>query len=1579
MKLHLNLTLRRAVLAAMALVAVHATQAETITYGKGTADAYITGTGTLAPNEWNQIWNSHKSGTLTIGTHEGAGDITLEGKSTYNKGSIIFIGGAGHDTNATTGNNGTLNVGAATMNLSTALHVGSSVHQTTGTLTINGGTVNAGSELTVGGYAGTGIISSTNGTIKVATDKDGGVFRMGYHNGAGQVKDSIDKATLTNSSITVGAAGGAVDKTSIGHEAGSSELYLKSGSKATFYDQTIVGENGARGLISVDSGSSLTMTGTTTLGWTGGASGQIVVAEGSAATAGILVAGDGGKGELSVDGTLKADSLTLANKAGSKGSLISTGSITTGVLSIGQAGTGTAEISGGSLTATDIILGYEATGNGSLSIGSGVVVSKLNSLFVGNYGTGNLTTASSINTKAAYVVGTASKANISGGTFSSDKLNVVGGAVSTSGSGKLSAGNMTLADGGDLNIGSTGNSVTNLQVNEGSDLAVQKNASISSTTMVNGGSVSIAESATLTSGTSLTNQGTITNAGTLAVSGSMSNLGSLTGAGQTTVATGGSLTLAGSANELGSLANNGTVQVSAGTTTGGVSGSGSATVDSGATWNLNGTSTLTGGLTNDGGIHITGTATTGTVAGSGSATVDSGATWNLNGGTTQDAITNSGTINLSGSSTMVATSLEGAGTTNLLIDKTTGNGSTFITLDEAPTGTVTVDINLTDAASLEGKHVDFVSVNENLIALNQSNIELINDANAKFVDSYIEYNVQTGSDEATGTHNRLHYTTCDGSSADSLTGIKFGVIDANVLRVESGLSAEIYDRVVEGEAADPVAVEEDKIATNVVEATDTVTTVALQCEEKKNGSSDTGTQHDVVIAKNVTTAGTGKLTVSSTVTVQSTVYKESSSSEQVTKTENIGSGGLTVTVSGETELTGSGDNASVFGFQEGAEGTVATKTKDDNNQEVEVVNEVKLIDVLVIQESSKLKVGGIEAHTTHALTMTGGETEETRAKLTLDGGSLFVGGSNDVQLTYDVEVQKYDENGELLGTETVARESANHIITDSKITNADIELSGDANLTFKQIADPEHAGTALGETHINNSTVTLKGGNAKLGVETGVEDKEHPIQLIVFNRNSALQGTGHVHKIHMKHGSILKVGNSPGVLKVTDATFDNTRVQFHFITDSTAWDFSGNTTDSNHDTGAISQLEVDREVKMDNAAIEIVYEKKDATAEDGYGTADKSELAQKFEDGASITLITGDLSQLTGTYSFDAEEWLPELDTGLFWNVDELFTTGKVFVFGEILEEPVRIANSLLSAGDTVLSFGRLTESQAGLRKAGTTRTWGSALGMFDSVDSEGARTGYDYNAWGGAVGVDHAFTSRTVVGAAFGCTWGENEAELDNGYYSGGSIDQDGKMLGLYGVHKFRTKGLMNDVKLSAFAAYGWFENDSDRTALRTGSKAAAEWDSTAWVLSASLSRDITTDSGLVITPFVGVEYTKAEMDDFTEHGKSYDARYSADQDYSNLAVKVGVGISKTIGSFTPYASIAYINDVKRDAPVVTASGKRTITGEASMPGRSAVQLSVGTGVKLSDSWDAYAGYTAELRDKATEHNVNVGVGYTF
>ena len=417
-------------------------------------------------------------------------------------------------------------------------------------------------------------------------------------------------------------------------------------------------------------------------------------------------------------------------------------------------------------------------------------------------------------------------------------------------------------------------------------------------------------------------------------------------------------------------------------------------------------------------------------------------------------------------------------------------------------------------------------------------------------------------------------------------------------------------------------------------------------------------------------------------------------------------------------------------------------------------------------------------------------------------------------------------------------------------------------------------------------------------------------------------------------------------------------------------------------SGAISQLFVDESVTL-NGEVRFVYqEKDDATGK--YVECDDTEAARKLvgsyiTEDTVIEFVKGDIDSLTMNADV-IEETLPILGDGMEWNLEELFKNGTITVLAEQLEEPTRIANTLVSAGDTVLSFGRLAGGQAMLREAGTTRAWASAIANYGSVDSGKDTNGYDSDNWGAAVGVDHAFAKNTVVGVAFARTYGENTPENGTAYYNAGSIDQDATMVGLYGTHKFRTKGLLNDVKLNAFAAYGWFTNESSREAIKSGHEATAEWDSNAWVLSASLSRDITTDGGLVVSPYVGVEYTKATMDDATEKGRSYDAEYTADQDYSKLSVKVGMTVSKTFGSFTPYVGVAYLNDVSRKAAEVTATGKRaTISGKSALPGRDALQLKVGANWQLTEAMDLNAGYSAELRDKATEQSANVGIGVKF
>ena len=1377
MKLHLNLTLRRAVLTAMAMVAVSTAQAEVSISNSGTPDVYVTGDGELSADDWNNISANPGTDTVSI-INTPAGETVTLTHGTYKGNQILYIGGKGHGSSAA-GTNGSLTVGKnTTLDLSNAVHIGVSQEQVIGKLTINGGSVIAGSELTVGAYKGTGIVGVSNGgTLTVNTDADGGVLRVGYHNGGGQNPNLEDGIYLDNGTLTVGVAGGIKDMTSIGHENGVASLILDNESTATLNDQTIVGEGLASdGSIFVQGGSKLYLGSLTVLGYSASAEGRILVEAGSVANADVITVGANGKG--------------------------------------------TAEVDEGSLIANTIILGEQKSGTGDLNISSGSVTVKDN-LYVGYLGTGNVENYyGTLEAGNVYVVGTGSILNTVSGTTTLTNATVLAGSIN--------------------------------------------NATEESRTTING-ELFLAE------GGKLTNDGTV-------------NLENVTIA------------------DSGSIENDGDMY-------------------------LNGSTTNYGSITNDGNLGINASASS------------------------FNSLTNNNAVTIKGNGRLTSTELTGTGTTTIVVDDSIMNG-TVITLGAATTNTIKVAIDTSSPSALVGKSVDFLSESNTLTGIDHGFISAGNGTASSDIVWTSDY-IICGKGE-NNSESRLYFTESAGSTDTATTGMTFSsavVFNGDV--VESYNTAETAStkaervEITENTAAGTKTTVTTKIDTSIegsaITSSDMVITSAVA------GTADQKNKTNVIIGKNVTSSGEG--------TTQAKMLSIDKIHTDGT-VEHIDSTGVGLVFSGEVSQKGTGD--AILGFAEGSEGviiktTVVESTSSTSNSIISETTEkevIKLVDTIEIEQGSKVELADLDMHATHALNING--TQDNTVKLVISNVEMEIGGAKDPNL-FETYTHK-DGNGQ---TVTELIETDHHITTDSKITHAEITIEDGSSLTFKKVTDD--SGKEMGTVTIENCVITST-SDTTLG---STEEHMDTIELA----NSVVKGTGVLRNFSMKGGKLI-AGNSPGQRVLDAGSISNTELGVCFISTGD-WNFSG---DNNNSDSLHSQFVCDGAVTLDNVVFFVQYED---YSPNGYFASDSTALNNKFQDGASITLIDG-YNNMTGTYSFDAST-LPVLEDGLFWDTTQLLTTGKIFVYGEILEEPVRVANSMVSAGETVLNFGRVAEAQAKLRKAGTTRVWGSALGSFDSVDSDGARTGYDYNSWGGAVGVDHAFTSRTVLGVAFGCSWGENEAEKDNGYYSAGSIDQDASMVGFYGTHKFRTKGLMNDMKLSAFAAYGQFENSSSRKGIKSGHNATAEWDSDAWVLSASLSRDITTDSGLVVTPYVGVEYTKAGMDDFTEKGKSYNATYTAEEDYSNLAVKVGVSVSKTIGSFTPYAGIAYINDVARDTPKVTASGKRTITGEASMPGRSAVQLNLGTGVKLSDSWDAYAGYTAELRSKATEHNVNVGVGYTF
>ncbi|MBQ2869791.1 MAG: autotransporter outer membrane beta-barrel domain-containing protein [Akkermansia sp.] len=1644
MKLHLNLTLRRALMAAMAVVSLQTTQAE-LTTEPNNLHTYLYGTGELTPDLWNSIWNATpKPSTLTIGNYLGAADATLS-SSTYNNGKDIYIGGVGYDSNQEVANDGKLSTITGTVLNVNHLSLGNSLVGGTGTLAMNGGTVNVTSSLYVGVNRGCGAIETTNGAvIKVGTNKTGAVFTMSHRNISG-LEDTV---TLSGSSITVGAAGGVRDYTSIGHSAGTATLNLEAGSTAHFYDQLLVGEmGGSNGTINVGkkdtatSKSTLTLASTTVLGYESGAHGTINIYDGTVNVGAkskddILVIGHKGSGKVNIEGgTLDAGTGTIllgaelgANPEDAESTPdlhLEGGKAIAQNLIIGGAGRSSVKVETDAiLEVHDIVIDGTDTSWSLLTLASGAQVGiqgtdgtrRIDNLFIGgddrNGHLDNNTTLTVGNT----IIGRNGMAEIKkGGSLTTDylliqsitdpykgltiegKTTVNGAFVTTAGSkvNVLSGGTLTTsggttptADGGTQNTIVAGT----LTIENGGVWEASGDHSLYGT-ISNSGRADIASATAFSSATITNNTGGTLTIGTLVNSGTISNAGATTENGEE-IKPAGTIDVTSSLTNYGTISNGGTWTTAALTNLGTISNTG--------TWNAKGETTSTvGTIINYNTLNVSGELTTNTLTNTltdtpgttGTTTVAAGGTWNIAGQTYQDTITNNGSITIQGAGRVDAGELltEGNSTLTIVVDKTTtstGAGQAVITLDKATEQPVTVSIDTANASALVGKKVDFLMEDKdgNLTGLDQT-ADFILKGNSTAEIDWANNRITA---EIDGADMQISFTQSTGSGNGLTTGMKFDTVTAaETYEVETPETTDNVDITLEvvTETVEATAQTEtlDEQKTTMDEEASTVLTKGdvVQKTEINQGYDDDGKTEkrtNIIIGKNVQSDNSqGSTSVQTVVANQvTTVTKtDNQGTTKDTKKETVGTGGLALVFDGNTTHKGEaskGKDEAHMGFEEGTSGTVTTKDEQDND----VQNVLAKVDVVKINEGATVKLEDLNMHSTHSI-------EAKNATIILDGADVHIGGSVDPTMFETVTVTVYDENHKaVLGadgkplTKEVQVESKHHVSVNSDLDGSTIELKNGATLDFKVVDGDEHHTQHLGSATLENTTVMLTESTLG-GKKTEVGGDYEYMEIQLTGDKSHLKGTGHVQKVNMKGGN-LSVGNSPGVLNVTDSKFDRTNVNFYFITNSDAWNFNGTTTDTTKGSGAISQLNINESVTLTNVPVNILFEHLVEGTVDTYTQSTGAQiaaLAAQFKEGAEIQLITG-LENLTPDSTYTSVSGLPELEDGLFWDTSTLFKDGIIRIYGEILEEPCRIANSLVSAGETVLNFGRLAEAQAALREAGTTRTWGSAIAMFDSIDSGSSTNGYDYNTWGAAVGVDHAFTKNTVVGVAFGCTWGENEAKEGNGYFDGGSIDQEARMIGIYGVHKFQTKGLMNDVKLNAFAAYGMFENDSTRTALKTGNKAKAEWDSDAWVLSASLSRDITTDTGVVFIPYVGVEYTTAGMDDFTEQGRKT-ADYSADEDYSKLSVKVGVGVSKTYGSFTPYANVAFISDVARNAAEVTAVGRDTVTGKSALPGRNGFEIGVGATWQLTENLDVNAGYSAEIRDKATEHNARVGIGYTF
>ncbi len=665
-----------------------------------------------------------------------------------------------------------------------------------------------------------------------------------------------------------------------------------------------------------------------------------------------------------------------------------------------------------------------------------------------------------------------------------------------------------------------------------------------------------------------------------------------------------------------------------------------------------------------------------------------------------------------------------------------------------------------------------------------------------------------------------------------------------------------------------------------------------------------------------------------------------------------------------------------LGFGSDANGEVVSITTQ-NGTESKIVVPVDIIQ----NEGNKVTLTNMEVTIDRALEMEGGE-------MTLKGTQMTLGGH---KLTDEEYKQLHIGDGP--DKQTVHIETDNSaeahldLHTNTKVNGGKLVLDGtEGETSFKAGFMKDSHGnldkTAHTSVEFIGSEINLKDKDRGRGdkhhvVLGGHKDTHQTIKM----HGVHLHGTGHVQNVHM-NGGRLGIGNSPGVMSITDTDFSGTEWTFHLITNptDTNWVTDGaNTTPGD----AFSQLKLDGANTASGITILLNYQ----TESNGtYTNTDSSAFGVDFQLGSSITLIDTSAGTITGDYEVK-EYTLPKLDptAGIIWDTSRLFSTGAIYVIADLIGDPSRIANTMVAAAGTTGTFGRLGMQQLDAPRLNGTNVWAQAYASCQDRNSTDGRNGFDSNATGFAVGVDQQLKKMPlIIGAALGTSNGTVKPNRSTATYTAGKIDQDGMQLGLYGRYTVNAAEEENALLIDGYLTYGAYENDSYRTSYTTGKAATASWDEDAWAMGVTVSRNYKFREHTFITPYAGLEYTTADMHNFTERSNG-SVSYSERDAYRNLAAIIGVSANRSFGlsngqTVTPYANVSLSQDIMRQDAKVTAYGAAdAITDESAHQGRTALQFSVGANWQIDKNWSINAGYSIETREDAVDQNANIGASYAF
>ncbi len=680
--------------------------------GSESAIATSVGASLIFNRSDNPIFANVISGAGSV-EQSGSGSITLSGENTFTGNMLVSSG------TLALGNASALGSAAVTVANGGTLSVNAGINATTSaSLVLNGGTISGAGTLSAGSFelnggtvaaalAGMGAMTVT-GTVNL----NAASTRTGATTVSSGATLNLGNADAVGSSAVTVALGGTLD---VGNGASSASLILNGGTVSGTGSLTADTYTLNSGVVNASLAGDGVMTVTGTVSLNGA----------SASYSGATTVNVGGTLNLGNNGALGSSSVTVDG----------------GTLSVGSGITATSEtltlsggtISGaGSLEAKSYVLNSGAvaavlTGSGSMAVNGAVSLIAANTYTgtatVNSGGTLSLANANAVSA-ASVTVASGGTLNVGSLTANVGSLNLTGGTLAGTSTGRLSGSGTFTLTGGTVNVGLSGtaavlvngpitlnranNYAGGTTIGAGGNLTLGVRNAISGALVVNGGTLNVGSNpqtlgAVTLNGGAINGDSTITSTsgytlsdGTvsapLAGSGPVlieSGTVNLTGlnvfTGTTTISSG--ATLIGTVSSISSpqVVNDGQLQMSATTNrtfAGAISGSGGFVKDGAGTITLVGTNTYSGGtVITAGGLAGTTASLQGNITNNGSLSFNQGSN-----GTYSGVLSGTGSLTKLGGGAVTFTANNAyTGTTTI------GGGRLFVEGDQSgATGAVTV-------------------------------------------------------------------------------------------------------------------------------------------------------------------------------------------------------------------------------------------------------------------------------------------------------------------------------------------------------------------------------------------------------------------------------------------------------------------------------------------------------------------------------------------------------------------------------------------------------------------------------------------------------------------------------------------------------------------------------------------------------------------------------------------------------------------------------------------------------------------------------------------------------------------------